>query len=80
MSANCTAAQLQALTDFGYHVGLAFQIIDDILTSPRPASSSGNRRQGHRAQKATYPRSSAWRSPEDCGAIDGPGVRRLEDF
>ena len=31
MSANCTAAQLQALTDFGYNVGLAFQIIDDIL-------------------------------------------------
>src|SRR6185436_10336835 len=31
MSANCTAAQLKALTDFGYHVGLAFQVIDDIL-------------------------------------------------
>src|SRR6185369_14243877 len=31
MSANCSAAQLQALTDFGYHVGLAFQVIDDIL-------------------------------------------------
>src|SRR6185436_8938369 len=25
MSANCSAAQLKALTDFGYHVGLAFQ-------------------------------------------------------
>jgi geranylgeranyl diphosphate synthase type II len=31
MSANCTPAQLKALTDFGYHVGLAFQVIDDIL-------------------------------------------------
>jgi len=31
MSANCTPAQLDALTDFGYHVGLAFQVIDDIL-------------------------------------------------
>src|SRR5207302_2084899 len=31
MSANCTAAQLKALTEFGYNVGLAFQIIDDIL-------------------------------------------------
>src|ERR1043166_4068853 len=29
MSANCTAAQLAALTDFGRHVGLAFQVIDD---------------------------------------------------
>ena len=31
MSANCTAGQLKALTDFGYHVGLAFQIVDDLL-------------------------------------------------
>ncbi|MCX6894819.1 MAG: polyprenyl synthetase family protein, partial [Verrucomicrobia bacterium] len=31
MSANCTPAQLAALTTFGYNVGLAFQIIDDIL-------------------------------------------------
>ena len=31
MSANCTPAQLQALTTFGSNVGLAFQVIDDIL-------------------------------------------------
>src|SRR5215472_8355548 len=31
MSANCTSAQLKALTECGYNVGLAFQIIDDIL-------------------------------------------------
>jgi geranylgeranyl diphosphate synthase, type II len=29
MSANCSAAQMEALTSFGYHVGLAFQVIDD---------------------------------------------------
>jgi geranylgeranyl diphosphate synthase type II len=29
MSANCTETQLKALTDFGYHVGLAFQVIDE---------------------------------------------------
>ena len=56
MSANGTVAQLKALTDFGYHVGLAFQIIDDILditqTSERLGKTAGK---DTKAQKATYP-------------------------
>jgi geranylgeranyl diphosphate synthase type II len=56
MSANCSAAQLQALTDFGYNVGLAFQVIDDILdvtqTSEQLGKTAGKDTQ---AQKATYP-------------------------
>jgi geranylgeranyl diphosphate synthase type II len=56
MSANCSAAQLKALTDFGYHVGLAFQVIDDILdvtqTSEQLGKTAGKDTQ---AQKATYP-------------------------
>jgi len=56
MSANCTPAQLKALTDFGYHVGLAVQIIDDILdvtqTSERLGKTAGK---DTKAQKATYP-------------------------
>jgi geranylgeranyl diphosphate synthase type II len=56
MSANCTAVQLRALTDFGYHVGLAFQVIDDILdvtqTSEKLGKTAGK---DTRAQKATYP-------------------------
>jgi geranylgeranyl diphosphate synthase, type II len=56
MSANCTPAQLEALTDFGYHVGLAFQVIDDILdvtqTSEKLGKTAGKDTQ---AQKATYP-------------------------
>jgi geranylgeranyl diphosphate synthase type II len=56
MSANCSPAQLQALTDFGYHVGLAFQVIDDILdvtqTSEQLGKTAGKDTQ---AQKATYP-------------------------
>jgi geranylgeranyl diphosphate synthase type II len=56
MSANCTAAQLKALTDFGYHVGLAFQVIDDILdvtqTSEKLGKTAGKDR---KASKATYP-------------------------
>jgi geranylgeranyl diphosphate synthase, type II len=56
MSANCTAPQLKALTDFGYNVGLAFQIIDDILditqTSEQLGKTAGK---DVTAQKATYP-------------------------
>lgn len=56
MSANCSAAQLKALTEFGYNVGLAFQIIDDILditqTSEQLGKTAGK---DTKAQKATYP-------------------------
>ena len=56
MSANCTSTQLKALTDFGYNVGLAFQIIDDILdvtqTSEKLGKTAGK---DTASQKATYP-------------------------
>lgn len=56
MSANCTPLQLDALTRFGYNVGLAFQIIDDILdvtqTSEQLGKTAGK---DAAAQKATYP-------------------------
>ena len=56
MSANCTSAELSALTRFGHAVGLAFQVIDDILdvtqTSEQLGKTAGKDTQ---AQKATYP-------------------------
>jgi geranylgeranyl diphosphate synthase type II len=56
MSANCTPTQLKALTKFGYNVGLAFQVIDDILdvtqTSEQLGKTAGKDTE---AQKATYP-------------------------
>jgi geranylgeranyl diphosphate synthase type II len=56
MSANCTAAQLQALTDFGYNVGLAFQIIDDILDVTQSSRHLGKTAgKDTSAEKATYP-------------------------
>ena len=56
MSANCTAAQLKALTDFGYNVGLAFQIIDDILDITQSSEQLGKTAgKDTEAQKATYP-------------------------
>jgi geranylgeranyl diphosphate synthase type II len=56
MSANASAQQLKAITDFGYSLGLAFQVIDDILdvtqTSEKLGKSAGK---DVAAQKATYP-------------------------
>src|SRR5690348_13694243 len=56
MSANCTATQLRALTDFGYYVGLAFQVIDDILDVTQTSEALGKTAgKDTQAQKATYP-------------------------
>ncbi|MEI7728800.1 MAG: polyprenyl synthetase family protein [Verrucomicrobiota bacterium] len=56
MSANCTPAQLKALTDFGYHVGLAFQVIDDILDVTQTSEALGKTAgKDTHAEKATYP-------------------------
>jgi geranylgeranyl diphosphate synthase type II len=56
MSANCTPARLRALTGFGYHVGLAFQVIDDILDVTQTSANLGKTAgKDTKAQKATYP-------------------------
>jgi geranylgeranyl diphosphate synthase type II len=56
MSANATESQLAAITEFGGALGLAFQVIDDILdvtqTSEKLGKSAGK---DVAAQKATYP-------------------------
>src|SRR4051812_24416272 len=56
MSANATAKELAAITKFGRSLGLAFQVIDDILdvtqTSEKLGKSAGK---DMAAQKATYP-------------------------
>jgi geranylgeranyl diphosphate synthase type II len=56
MSANCAPAQLKALTEFGFNVGLAFQIIDDILDVTQTTEQLGKTAgKDTKAQKATYP-------------------------
>ena len=56
MNANATPAQLDALTAFGRNLGLAFQVIDDILdvtqTSEKLGKSAGK---DVAAEKTTYP-------------------------
>lgn len=56
MSANCPPALLAALTDFGHHVGLAFQVIDDILDVTQSSEQLGKTAgKDTAASKATYP-------------------------
>jgi geranylgeranyl diphosphate synthase type II len=56
MSANATPAQLEALTTFGKSVGLAFQVIDDILDVTQSSEKLGKTAgKDLDAQKATYP-------------------------
>ncbi len=56
MSANATPRQLQALSDFGYSLGLAFQVIDDILdvtqTTEKLGKSAGK---DEAVGKSTFP-------------------------
>ncbi len=56
MSANCSDVQLKALSNFGYYVGLAFQVIDDILDVTQTTEQLGKTAgKDVTAQKATYP-------------------------
>lgn len=56
MSANASAAEVQAMRDFGRTLGLAFQVIDDILdvtqSSEKLGKSAGK---DEKAGKSTYP-------------------------
>ena len=56
MTANATPKQLEALTDFGYNLGLAFQVIDDILDVTQSTEQLGKTAGKDEAlNKATYP-------------------------
>ena len=56
MTANATERQLNALTDFGYNLGLAFQVIDDILDVTQSTEQLGKTAGKDEAvDKATYP-------------------------
>ncbi len=85
MSANATPAALEALTIFGRNLGLAFQVIDDILditqTSEKLGKSAGK---DVKAQKTTYPaligleaarREARKLTAQSLDALDTPGLK-----
>ena len=56
MTANATPRQLEALTNFGYNLGLAFQVVDDILDVTQSTEKLGKTAGKDEAvDKATYP-------------------------
>ena len=56
MTANASPAKLEALTAFGYNLGLAFQVIDDILDVTQSTEVLGKTAGKDQAvEKATYP-------------------------
>ena len=56
MSANATPRKLEALTTFGYNLGLAFQVIDDILDVTADTETLGKTAgKDLVAEKSTYP-------------------------
>jgi geranylgeranyl diphosphate synthase type II len=56
MSANATPRKLEALTSFGYNLGLAFQVIDDILDVTQTTEMLGKTAGKDEAvDKSTYP-------------------------
>jgi len=56
MTANATARKLDALTEFGYNLGLAFQVIDDILDVTQSTEQLGKTAGKDEAvDKSTFP-------------------------
>lgn len=56
MTANATPAKLKALSDFGHSLGLAFQVIDDILDVTQSTEILGKTAgKDEAAEKSTYP-------------------------
>ncbi len=82
MTANASAEQLAALSDFGYSLGLAFQVIDDILDVTQTTKSLGKTAgKDVAANKSTYP--SVWgleESRREAERLTGVAMDALDVF
>jgi geranylgeranyl diphosphate synthase type II len=82
MSANATSTRLQNLTDFGQSLGLAFQVIDDILDVTQTTEKLGKTAgKDVAATKATYPAIFGLeRSREEAHRLTAAAHKALKPF
>lgn len=82
MTANATAAELDALTAFGHALGLAFQVIDDILDVTQSTEQLGKTAGKDQAvEKSTYPAVLGLEASRDEAArLTAAAMAALEPF
>jgi geranylgeranyl diphosphate synthase type II len=82
MSANATPSRLESLTDFGQALGLAFQVIDDILDVTQSTEKLGKTAgKDVAATKATYPAIFGLeRSRQEARRLTQAALAALEPF
>jgi len=82
MSANTTPTKLEALTAFGYNLGLAFQVIDDILDVTQTTEILGKTAGKDEAvDKSTYPAILGLeKSRQEAARLTKKALRSLEIF
>jgi geranylgeranyl diphosphate synthase type II len=79
MGANATPAKLEALSTFGQALGLAFQVIDDILDVTQSSAQLGKTAgKDAKAQKVTYPAILGLeKSRKEAAALTGKALAAL---
>jgi geranylgeranyl diphosphate synthase type II len=82
MSAQAKTSELEALTIFGYSLGLAFQIIDDILDVTQTTAALGKTAgKDQVVEKATYPAVIGLEeSRKEAERLTGEALHALEIF
>jgi len=82
MTANATPRQLEALTNFGYNLGLAFQVIDDILDVTQSTEKLGKTAgKDESVNKATYPSILGLeKSKKEAARLTKKALKALEIF
>lgn len=82
MTANATPAQLKALTKFSYALGMAYQVIDDILDVTESGEKLGkDAGKDAKAGKATYPAAIGLdASMREAGKLTRRALKSLDDL